>query len=238
MFHPSRECSIRPFQIFSFNCSRNHSATPCLTRRTRTVVALTPSMSAGSSVAKSGMPWRESSFSSFSALNMSRPDRSMSSHTTAANFAARGAGFGEQVGHAAVPGYPGVGELLVGVALAAGLQVQAAGLDIPVHGGDEPAGREPVLGGPELPPQGGAGVLEGGGGGPADERDRDRLGRDRLSGGRLPHVCGGCWREYHCSTSMMTAACLASSSRPRFPVATLSLYRTLIPSGLSSSLKL
>ena len=42
MFHPSRECSISPFQIFSLSWSRNHSATPCLTRRTRTVVALTP----------------------------------------------------------------------------------------------------------------------------------------------------------------------------------------------------
>ena len=42
----------------------------------------------------------------------------------------------------------------------------------------------------------------------------------------------------HCSTSMMTAACLASISLPRFPVAILILYRTFIPSGLSSSLKL
>ena len=47
MFHPSRACSARPFQVVSFSCRRNHSATPCLTRRTRTVVALTPSMTIG-----------------------------------------------------------------------------------------------------------------------------------------------------------------------------------------------
>ena len=100
MFHPSRECSTSPFQIFSFNCSRYHSATPCLTRRTSTVVALTPSMSAGSSVANSGIPCRDSSFSSFSALNMSRPERSMSSHTTAAN---RGAGAAASASRSAMP---------------------------------------------------------------------------------------------------------------------------------------
>jgi len=58
----------------------------------------------------------------------------------------RGGGFGEQVGHAAVAGQPGVGELLVGVALAALFQVDAAGLDVPVHGRDEPAGRQPLAG--------------------------------------------------------------------------------------------
>ena len=88
MFHPSRACSTSPFQVFSFSCSLNHSATPCFIRRTSTVVALTPSMTAGSSVANSGIPARDSFFSSFRALNTSRPDRSMSSQTTAANFGA------------------------------------------------------------------------------------------------------------------------------------------------------
>jgi hypothetical protein len=54
MFHPSRECSTNPFQVFSFSWSLYHSATPCLTRRTRREVALTPAMSAGSSVANNG----------------------------------------------------------------------------------------------------------------------------------------------------------------------------------------
>jgi hypothetical protein len=88
MFHPSAECLMSPFQIFSRNWSQYHSATPRLTRRTRTVVALMPSMLAGSSVANRGMPCRESFFSGFSALNVSRPDRLMSSHITAANFGA------------------------------------------------------------------------------------------------------------------------------------------------------
>jgi len=46
-------------------------------------------MLAGSSVANSGMPCRDSSFSSFSALKVSRAERSMSSQMTAAN---RGSG--------------------------------------------------------------------------------------------------------------------------------------------------
>ena len=85
MFHPSRACSARPFQVFSLICSRSHSATDCFIRRTRTVVELTPSVTAGSSVANSAIPARPSFFSSFSALKVSRPDRSMSSQTTAAN---------------------------------------------------------------------------------------------------------------------------------------------------------
>ena len=91
----------------------------------------------------------------------------------------RAGGLGQQVGHAAVAGQPGVGELLPVPALAAVLQVDAAGFDVPVDGGDEPARGQPVLGGAELATQGGAGVLQCQGGGPADERDRDRLGRDR-----------------------------------------------------------
>ena len=100
MFHPSRECSASPFQVFSFSCSRNHSATPCLTRRTSTVVAFTPSMTIGSSVANTGMPWRESFFSSLRALKVSRPDRSMSSQITAAN---RGIGLAASVSRSAMP---------------------------------------------------------------------------------------------------------------------------------------
>ena len=56
MFHPSIECSASPFHTFSLSWMRYHSATPCLTRRTSTVVAFMPAMSAGSSVANKGMP--------------------------------------------------------------------------------------------------------------------------------------------------------------------------------------
>ena len=104
MFHPSRACSTRPFQVFSLICSRNHSATPCFIRRTSTVVALTPSITAGSSVANSGIPLRDSFFSSFSALKVSRPDRSMSSQTTAANRGAGAAASVSRFGQAAVAG--------------------------------------------------------------------------------------------------------------------------------------
>ena len=71
----------------------------------------------------------------------------MSSQMTAANSGHGAGGLGEQVGHAAVAGDPGGGEPPVGLALGAGLQVQAAGFDVPVPGGDEPARRQPGLGG-------------------------------------------------------------------------------------------
>jgi hypothetical protein len=109
-------------------------------------------------------------------------------------------GFGEQVGHAAVAGQVRPGERLVGIALAARFQVEAAGLDVPVHGRDEPSRRKPVPSRAELPAQARAGVLQGQGGGPADERDRDRLGRD--GGWRRGCVC---WRG-HCGTSMIIRA--------------------------------
>ena len=81
-FHPSRECSFSPSHTLPLSWSRYHSATPCFTRRTRTVVALIPSMLNGSSVANSGIPWSWSSLSSFSELYMLRALRSMSSQTT------------------------------------------------------------------------------------------------------------------------------------------------------------
>ena len=86
MFHPSRACSRSPFQAFSLIWNRYHSATPCFTLRTRIVVAFIPSRSIGSSAASSGMPASASWRSSLSALNVSRPDRSMSSQMTAANL--------------------------------------------------------------------------------------------------------------------------------------------------------
>jgi len=70
--------------------------------------------------------------------------------------------------------------VLAGLALAAGFQVDAAGFDVPVDGGEEPVWWQPFPGGAELAAQGGTGVLEGQGRGPADERDRHRFGGDRL----------------------------------------------------------
>ncbi len=86
MFHPSRACSRKPFQAFSLIWNRYHSAMPCFTRRTKIVVAFMPSTSIGSSAANSGIPASDSWRSILSALNVSRPDRSMSSQITAANL--------------------------------------------------------------------------------------------------------------------------------------------------------
>ena len=100
VFHPARWCSCSPFQIFSRSCSRYHSATPCFTRRTRIIVALAPSIWGGSSVAARMIPLRDSSFSIFSALNVSRAERSMSSHATTAN---RGSGLAASASMSAMP---------------------------------------------------------------------------------------------------------------------------------------
>lgn len=85
MLYPSRACSVNPAHAFSLSWNRYHSAIPCFTLRTRMVVAFIPATSIGSSAASSGIPAAPSFFSSRSALNVSRPDRSMSTHITAAN---------------------------------------------------------------------------------------------------------------------------------------------------------
>ena len=69
---------------------------------------------------------------------------------------------------------------------------------------NHPAGSQ-VPGGAELPVQGRAGVLQGEGGGPADERDRDRLGRGHGAPRWRPRHGCLCWRD-HCGTSMITRA--------------------------------
>ena len=152
MFHPSRACSRSPFQAFSLIWNRYHSAMPCLTRRTRMVVAFMPSTLMGSSAANSGMPASASWRSSLRALNVSRPDRSMSSQITAANLGFGLDGFGEQVRQAAVAGDPHV-EPLVRAAVAALLDIQAAGFDVPEPGGDERSGRGFLLHRPQLAAQ-------------------------------------------------------------------------------------
>ena len=100
MFHPSRACSTSPFQVFSFSCSRNHSATPCFIRRTRTVVALTPSMTAGSSVANSADPGPGQLLLQFQRVEgvPAGPLDVLADHRGEPR--GRGGGLGEQVGHA------------------------------------------------------------------------------------------------------------------------------------------
>src|ERR1039458_148482 len=155
MFHPPMACCRRPSQAFFLICNRKYSATPRLIRRTSTVVGLMPWMSAGSSAANSGTPLSDSSRSSFSALNVSRPLRSMSSHTPAAN---RGSGAAASASISAIPpvtGEAGGGELLVRGALAAVLNVDRAGFDVPVVGGDVPALAQAILHGAAPTPPGG-----------------------------------------------------------------------------------
>jgi hypothetical protein len=79
----------------------------------------------------------------------------------------RAGGFGEQVGHAAVAGDADPVDFAPALGLAAVFQVQAAGFDVPVPGHDPEAGRQPGLRGAGLTVQGGAGVLQFQGGGPA-----------------------------------------------------------------------
>src|SRR5215831_3931612 len=100
MLYPSMVCCSKPRQAFSFSWNRYHSAMPCFTRRIKMVVAFIPSTLIGSSVANNGIPASPSCRSSLSALNVSRPDRSMSSHMTAAN---RGAGLAASASSAASP---------------------------------------------------------------------------------------------------------------------------------------
>jgi hypothetical protein len=56
MFHPCRVCSQNPSHDFSRVSRTYHSATPCLTRRVRIVVARLPLTLIGSSAANSATP--------------------------------------------------------------------------------------------------------------------------------------------------------------------------------------
>ena len=239
MFHPSRACSTRPFQVFSFICSRNHSATPCFIRRTSTVVALTPSMTAGSSVANSAIPARDSFFSSFSALKVSRPDRSMSSQTTAANRGVpgwrprragrpgrrRGAGPRRRTPATPAPGRgpPGPGRRTRRPSSRRrgtsrrGSQARAA------RSCRDSEARGSCISTVEVRPRNATGT---GSPGPASRAPAAEA--TSLRGACL------CWR-CHWSTSMITAACRASINCARFPVAMRILNRTLIPPGRSPS---
>ena len=144
----------------------------------------------------------------------------------------------QQVGQAAVAGDAEAGELPPGVVVAALFQVQAAGFDVPVPGGDEPAGRQPFLRGADLTAQRRGRVLQDQGGGPAEERDRDRFGWLRRAVRVGQPAYGSGLQLSHWSTSMIAFACRASISLARFPVAIRTLNRTFIPSGLLSSLRL
>ena len=81
---------------------------------------------------------------------------------------------GAQVGHAPVAGDAGGGELAPQAVLAAGVQVDPAGLHVPVAPHDaEPFG-QPFAGSPVLAGQGHYRVLQGSGAGPSEERYPDR----------------------------------------------------------------
>ena len=158
---------------------------------------------------------------------------------TAANL---GMGLAASASRSAMPpsrGMPAAGEPPVGVALGAVLQVQAAGFDVPVPGGDEPARRQHALAGADLPAQRGDRVLQFQGGGPADARDRDRLGRARPGPVR---PAGGAWAS-GCALlvrlplqDLHDGAGLPGVDFPgAFPGDDPILNRTLIPSGRSPS---
>ena len=150
----------------------------------------------------------------------------------------RAGGFGEQVGHAAVAGQPGAGGLLPGVCRGRAVRGPGRRIRCPsstatmCQPGGSQSWQERIC--RRIDAAGSCSAR-------VEVRARTATGISSagtawssVAGGR--QVCG-CWLS-HCSTSMMTAACRASISRPRFPVAILILYRTFIPSGLCSSLKL
>ena len=87
-------------------------------------------------------------------------------------------------------GIPAAANGCQALALAALLQVEASGFDVPVVPGDVPALREPGLAGPDLPVQRRDRVLEGEGGGPGQDGDRDGLGRGRAVPRRGPVSVG------------------------------------------------
>ena len=131
-------------------------------------------------------------------------------------------GFGQQVGQPAVAGDADVGEQFVGGAVAALLQVQAAGLDVPVPGGDEPPGGQVGLHFAGLPAQRRYRVLHDQGGGPAGERDRDRPGAGQVGGSRW-------WRCAHCRISLIASAWRASTWAASGPSTTRTVHLTFSP---------
>jgi hypothetical protein len=107
----------------------------------------------------------------------------------------------------------------MGGAVAALVDRQPARFDIPVIGGDVPAGRQLGLAFADLPPQGCGGVLQDQGGGAAGERDRDWLGY---------RGCGW-WRDAHCSNSMIAAFWRVSHRAAAGPVMTRTFHLTFSP---------
>jgi hypothetical protein len=140
-----------------------------------------------------------------------------------------GSDLGAEVGHAAVAGDAGGGELPPRPGLAALVEVGPAGLHVPVVAGDDESLGEPLPRQAELLGQRLDGVLHLHGGGPADERHR--------------HDAYGCrpWLRCcrdHCSSSLIASAWAASSVPAARRLDIRIFARTLIPPGLSPSLKL
>src|SRR5690348_11241568 len=193
-----------PSHIWVLRLYGKYSATPCLVRRTRMVDPWEASASMGSSVAKIGDPCGAEFFF--------QPQRVV--HVPAGPLdvlADRGrerripfGDGGAQVGHAAVAGNPGGGELLPDAGTGVGVQVDPARFHVPVVAGDaEPFG-ETFAGQPELLGEGFDGVLGGGGAGPAEERDRYRP----WPGAGLVSACPKLrYCRTHLRYSFMTSAC-------------------------------
>ncbi len=127
---------------------------------------------------------------------------------------------GEQVGEATVAGDADIGELLVPGAVPACVDVQAAGLDVPIPGGDVPAGRQLGAGLADLPAQRRHRVLHLQGGDPAGERDGHPAGGfpgagDHGKGGGAPAVARADSNRRRCrcihdASSFAAAACRIS----------------------------
>lgn len=100
MFHPSLVCSIRPFRQSSLICSRKNSAMPLFHPAQQDGGGVGAFEEDGLVGGEQVMPPAASSFSSFSALKVSRAERLMSSQTTAANA---GAGAPASASRSAMP---------------------------------------------------------------------------------------------------------------------------------------
>src|SRR5262249_14628229 len=112
-------------------------------------------------------------------------------------------------------------EPFVRAAVAALLQVQAAGFDVPVPGGDERPRRGFLLGGTDLPAHRGHRVLHDRGGRAAQGRQRQR----RVA---IYRVSWGKCRCTHISASLIASAWRASTRVASAPVATRIFHRTFI----------
>ena len=163
-----------PSHIIVLRLYRKYSDSAIRIRRTSSVDACGACTSIGSLVAKISTPAARSSFSSRRLASMSRPTRLMSSQIAAANGQSPEATAARSSAMPSVAGDARPGELLPQAGPAASVQLDPAGLHIPVAPDDDEPFGQPFAGQPVLAGQRHDGVLEGGCGGAADERYPDR----------------------------------------------------------------